>query len=71
MADEQTVTLTTQEWAQLVSIIANGTGYLTIQKLFQQLQAQTPQSQVVPQGMTQPGDGLDLAPPEHVRRPRN
>ena len=59
---DQTVTLSDQEWGQLVAIIANATGYATFNKLVQQLQAQS-------QPMV-PGDGIDQEPP--VRRvPRN
>jgi hypothetical protein len=74
MAD-QTVVLSEAEWQQLTAIIANATGFLTVSKLFQQLQAQSVPapglSQNANQQMPPPGDGLDLAPQEHVRRPRN
>lgn len=54
---EKTVTLADPEWQQLVAIIANATGFVTFQKLLQQLQAQDGASLV-------PGDGLDPDPPE-------
>lgn len=37
MADK-TVTLSESEWQQLVAILANATGYMTFQKLLNQLQ---------------------------------
>lgn len=37
MADK-TVTLAESEWQQLVAILANATGYMTFQKLLNQLQ---------------------------------
>lgn len=50
---DKTVTLTDPEWQQLVAILANATGYLVLNKLIGQLQAQEPE--VVPPK----GDGLD------------
>lgn len=53
---DKTVTLDDAEWQQLVAIIANATGFMTFQKLLQQLQAQGGRPVV-------PGDGLDPDPP--------
>lgn len=57
MDDEQTVVLKKNEWQQLVAILANATGWLTVNKLFQQLQTQDPG--VMPPGFSPPGDGVD------------
>ena len=74
---QQTVTLEAQEWQQLVAIIAQSTGYLTVQKLFSQLQDQQAAQEGVnqftglqPGDLQRPsGDGLDLDPPaQHSRR---
>lgn len=53
---EKTVTLDAQEWQQLVAILANATGYLALNKLVQQLQAQDG-------AVVVKGDGLDPDPP--------
>lgn len=58
---DKTVTLSDQEWQQLVAILANATGYLTFQKLVGQLQAQDRPPPVR-------GDGLDHDLPESLRR---
>lgn len=67
MADK-TVTLSDQEWQQLVAILANATGYLTFQKLVGQLQAQDMPRGDVPKGDVIRGDGRDLDLPESLRR---
>lgn len=64
MADK-TVTMSDQEWQQLVAILANATGYLTFQKLVGQLQAQDgPQRLKDPLEEQTPRGGL----PESLRR---
>lgn len=59
MADK-TVTLSDQDWQQLVAVIANAIGYVPFQKLVSQLQAQDGSK----------GDGLDHEPPELPLSPR-
>ena len=78
MSDDQTVTLSRQEWQQLVAVLANATGYVVMNKMFAQLQQQTDQAispnEVAARSMGQmpSGDGLDLdAPVAHRRVPRN
>lgn len=67
MADK-TVILSDPEWQQLIAIIANATGYMTFQKLVQQLQAQDMPRGDVPRGDVPKGDGRDLDLPESLRR---
>lgn len=63
---DKTVTLSDQEWQQLVGILAQATGYVTLNKLVGQLQAQ---DAPVPAPALKPGDGLDPDPPaELIRR---
>lgn len=58
---DKTVTLADAEWQQLLAIIANATGYVTFQKLVQQLQAQDGLPPVK-------GDGQSRDLPEELRR---
>ena len=60
---QKTVTLEEHEWQQLVAILAQSTGYLAMQKLFQQLQPPGEASQV-----PVAGDGLDFDPPHRRQR---
>ena len=78
---DQTVTLEANEWQSLIAILAQaqgpGVNWMAVNPLLQKLTAQL-QPQQVPQPATtpilQPGDGLDLDPPEvplqHRRVPR-
>lgn len=66
---EKTVTLTDAEWQQLVAIIANATGWPTVNKVFTQLQAQDQTVGPNPyDGLIKP-NGLDEDTP-HRRVPR-
>lgn len=51
---DKTVTLADQEWQQIMAVLANATGFLTLQKMLGQLQAQD--------APPQKGNGPDLSP---------
>lgn len=67
---DKTVTLSDQDWQQLVAVIANAIGYVPFQRLVSQLQAQ--EGRQDGKGMPVKGDGLDLdpEPPELPLPPR-